>query len=38
MIDISIFTNFYFTKYLFMAGAMLGLFKCIKLLILDRKR
>lgn len=33
MIDISIFTDFYFTKYLFLATAFYGLCRCIRKLI-----
>lgn len=36
MIDIGIFIDFYFTKYLFMGIAILGIMKCIKRLILGR--
>ena len=36
MIDLSIFIDFYFTKYLFMAGAIYGVIKGIKRLMIGR--
>lgn len=37
MIDLTIFLEFYFTKYLYMAMTILGIMCCIKYLMTGRK-
>ena len=36
MIDISMFVDFYFTKYLFVGAVILGIMKAIKMIIRGR--
>lgn len=38
MFDLSIFIDFYFTKYLYMAMTILGIMSCIKYLMTGSKK